>query len=185
MIMGQSGSGKSTFLSLIAGLDRVKEGRILYRGRDLSERNLDRYRAAEIGVIFQNFNLIKNLSAVENILLSERISTGRPGEKKSVLELLSRLGIHEETAKRRVMHISGGEQQRVAIARALSHDPEILIADEPTGNLDGKNSSEIMDIFRKLAHEEQKCVIVVSHSEQLRSFADRVYTLKNQGLLEK
>ena len=181
MITGKSGSGKSTFLSLLSGLDRVKEGegRILYQGCDLSGMNPDRYRAKEVGVIFQGFNLIRNYSAVENILLSQNISFQGERERtkpdsKKVLELLSGLGIGRETAGRKVMHISGGEQQRVAIARALSHDPEVLIADEPTGNLDKENARDIMNIFRRLAHEEKKCVIVVSHSEESKKYADEI-----------
>ena len=177
ILTGKSGAGKSTFLSLLSGLDRVNEGRILYKDRDLSKMNLDRYRASEIGVIFQSYNLLKNCSAVENILLSERISRGKKGDRKQVYELLKRLGISEETAERKVMHISGGEQQRVCIARALSHSPEIVMADEPTGNLDEANSHEIMRIFRRLAHEEGRCVIVISHTEKMWSYGDEIYTI--------
>ncbi|MBO4389529.1 MAG: ABC transporter ATP-binding protein [Lachnospiraceae bacterium] len=177
ILTGKSGAGKSTFLSLLSGLDRVNEGRILYKDRDLSKMNLDRYRASEIGVIFQSYNLLKNCSAVENILLSERISRGKKGDRKQVYELLKRLGISEETAERKVMHISGGEQQRVCIARALSHSPEIVMADEPTGNLDEANSCEIMRIFRRLAHEEGRCVIVISHTEKMWSYGDEIYTI--------
>ena len=177
ILTGKSGAGKSTFLSLLSGLDRVNEGRILDKDRDLSKMNLDRYRASEIGVIFQSYNLLKNCSAVENILLSERISRGKKGDRKQVYELLKRLGISEETAERKVMHISGGEQQRVCIARALSHSPEIVMADEPTGNLDEANSCEIMRIFRRLAHEEGRCVIVISHTEKMWSYGDEIYTI--------
>ena len=177
ILTGKSGAGKSTFLSLLSGLDRVNEGRILYKDRDLSKMNLDRYRASEIGVIFQSYNLLKNCSAVENILLSERISRGKKGDRKQVYELLKRLGISEETAERKVMNISGGEQQRVCIARALSHSPEIVMADEPTGNLDEANSHEIMRIFRRLAHEEGRCVIVISHTEKMWSYGDEIYTI--------
>ncbi len=185
IITGRSGAGKSTFLSLISGLDRVSGGRIMYKEKDISQMNLDAYRAKAIGVIFQNFNLLKNYSAVENILLSERISLKKKGDSKKVLELLERLGISNETARRRVMHISGGEQQRVSIARALSHDPEVVMADEPTGNLDEKNSREIMKIFRRLAHDEDKCVIVVSHSEKMWDYADEIYYVEGKKVVRR
>ena len=175
ILAGKSGAGKSTFLSLISGLDKVNEGRITYKNEDLSKMNLDKYRATDIGVIFQNFNLLKNCSAVENIMLSESISLKKKDDKSKVLELLESLGISKETAERKVMHISGGEQQRVSIARALSHNPEMVMADEPTGNLDEANSREIMEIFKKLAHEEGKCVIVISHSEKMWDYADEIY----------
>jgi len=185
ILTGKSGAGKSTFLSLISGLDRVSEGRIFYKDRDLSELNLDKYRATEIGVIFQSFNLLKNRNAIENILLSERISLKKKGDSGKVVELLEKLGISKETAGRRVMHISGGEQQRVSIARALSHSPEIVMADEPTGNLDEANSREIMEIFRKLAHEDGKCVIVISHSEKMWNYADEIYSVDGKKVEAK
>ena len=180
IVTGRSGAGKSTFLSLISGLDRVSEGRIMYKDRDLAGLDLDAYRARDIGVIFQSFNLLKNCTAVENILLSERISLKKKGSEEQALALLERLGIPKETAKRRVQHISGGEQQRVSIARALSHSPEIVMADEPTGNLDETNSKEIMEIFARLAHEEGKCVIVVSHSGNTLKYADEILSVEGK-----
>ena len=180
ILTGKSGAGKSTFLSLIAGLDRVSEGRIVYKDKDLAGMDLDAYRAKDIGVIFQNFNLLKNCSAVENILLSERISLKKKGDEEEVLGLLKSLGISKETASRKVRHISGGEQQRVSIARALSHSPEIVMADEPTGNLDEENSREIMQIFRRLAHDEGKCVIVISHSGKMWDYADEILSVEDR-----
>ncbi|MBP5491331.1 MAG: ABC transporter ATP-binding protein [Clostridiales bacterium] len=180
VLTGRSGAGKSTFLSLLAGLDKVSSGKILYKGKNLCDMDADAYRAREIGVVFQGFNLLKNCSAVENILLSRHISEqsgaklDREKEREEVLSDLSKIGIDPSTAERKVMHISGGEQQRISIARALSHDPDIVIADEPTGNLDAENAHAIMKIFEHLAHDKGKCVIVVTHSTDLRSYGDVV-----------
>ncbi|MBP5159663.1 MAG: ABC transporter ATP-binding protein [Lachnospiraceae bacterium] len=183
MITGKSGAGKSTFLSLLAGLDKVSGGKIYFKDRDLAELDLDSYRAGDIGVVFQSFNLLKNRSAVENILLSDRISGKKDSSEARALELLERLGIPEKTARRYVAHISGGEQQRVSIARAISHDPEIVMADEPTGNLDEDNSREIMQIFKDLAHKEGKCVIVISHSEKMKDYADEVIRVEGKKVV--
>lgn len=180
VLTGRSGAGKSTFLSLLAGLDKVSSGEILYKGKSLSTMDADNYRARDIGVVFQGFNLLKNSSAIENILLSRHISE-KAGYKKAsgdereiVIRDLEKLGIDKATAERKVMHVSGGEQQRISIARAISHDPDIVIADEPTGNLDENNAQGIMKIFEHLAHDEGKCVIVVTHSPSLRSYGDVV-----------
>jgi len=174
-IVGKSGAGKSTLLSLISGLDLCTDGTILYGSKDLSTINRDEYRAKNIGVIFQGYNLLTNFTAVENIVLSMNISGSRAkGKKESAYKLLSELGIDRETADRKILHLSGGEQQRVGIARALSHHPDIVIADEPTGNLDGDATKGIMDIFVRLAHEENKCVIIVTHSKEVAAYADKI-----------
>ena len=179
-IVGKSGAGKSTLLSLISGLDLCTDGMILYGDEDLSAMNRDEYRAKNIGVIFQGYNLLTNCSAVENIVLSMNISGNRAkGKKENAYKLLSELGIDRETADRKILHLSGGEQQRVGIARALSHDPDIIIADEPTGNLDGETTKGIMDIFVRLAHEENKCVIIVTHSKEVAAYADKIMRIAN------
>lgn len=179
-IVGKSGAGKSTLLSLISGLDLCTNGAILYGDKDLRAMNRDEYRAKNIGVIFQGYNLLTNCSAVENTVLSMNISGSRTkGKKESAYTLLSRLGIDRETADRKILQLSGGEQQRVGIARALSHNPDILIADEPTGNLDGDTAKGIMDIFVRLAHEENKCVIIVTHSKEVAAYADRIMRIAN------
>ena len=179
-IVGKSGAGKSTLLSLISGLDLCTGGAIYYGDKDLSAMNRDEYRAKNIGVIFQGYNLLINCSAVENIVLSMNISGNRSaGKKASAYKLLSEVGIDRETADRKVLQLSGGEQQRVGIARALSHDPDIIIADEPTGNLDGETAKGIMDIFLRLAHEENKCVIIVTHSKEVASYADVIMRIAN------
>lgn len=174
-IVGKSGSGKSTMLSLIAGLDICKDGDILYENKSLRRINRDEYRAKGIGVIFQSYNLINNASAVRNIVLSMHISDSPEKDKKAfAYSLLEKVGIDRETADRPVLKLSGGEQQRVGIARALSHNPNIIIADEPTGNLDGDTEKEILKIFTSLAHDEGKCVIIVTHSKKVTSIADVV-----------
>lgn len=182
-IMGKSGAGKSTLLSLISGLDLCTDGTIEFNGRDMRELDRDQYRARSIGVIFQGYNLLTNATALENVILSMSISGVKSTHKKDdALTLLNKVGIDEETARRLVLKLSGGEQQRVGIARALSHQPEIVIADEPTGNLDGETEENIMNIFRTLAHEENKCVIVVTHSKSVLQYADEIWGL-NQGRL--
>ena len=182
-IMGKSGAGKSTVLSLISGLDVASEGEILYDGRDLKLMDRDNYRAKNIGVIFQGYNLLTNASALENIILSMNISDSKAADKREfALDLLEKVGIDQETANRKVLKLSGGEQQRVGIARALSHDPDIIIADEPTGNLDGDTEKNIMGILQDLAHTSGKCVIVVTHSKAVSRYADELWGL-NQGKL--
>lgn len=182
-IMGKSGSGKSTLLSLLSGLDVPTSGKVLYKGEDVSRFNRDEYRSQKIGVIFQSYNLLTNATAVENIVLSMNVSGVKEKNKKQfVLDLLKKLDIDEETARRKVLKMSGGEQQRVGIARALSHNPDIVIADEPTGNLDGDTEEMIMEILKKLAHEENKCVIVVTHSKAVSRYADELWGL-NRGKL--
>lgn len=183
VIMGKSGAGKSTLLSLISGLDLPTEGDVRFQGKSLKQMDRDVYRAKSIGVIFQGYNLLTNATALENIVLSMNISGSKVKEKKRfALQLLAQVGIDEETANRKVLKLSGGEQQRVGIARALSHNPQIIIADEPTGNLDGDTEENIMGILQRLAQDENKCVIVVTHSKQVSKYADELWGL-NQGNL--
>lgn len=182
-MVGKSGSGKSTLLSLMAGLDVVSEGLVEYNGKDLKTLDRDVYRAKNIGVIFQSFNLLTTLSALENIVLSMNISESDVKDKETfALNLLERLGINEELAKRKVLNLSGGEQQRVAIARALSHNPDVMIADEPTANLDEDTAASIMEILQSLAKDEGKCVIIVSHSRQVASYVDALYGINGGNI---
>lgn len=154
-ITGPSGAGKTTLLSLISGLAVPTEGKVLIDGEDLAKRDRYRFRSHDIGVIFQSFNLLPNLTVAENIILSMEASGksfDRP--KKDIVDgLLGQVHLPKEYANERILHLSGGEQQRVAIARALSYDPAIIVADEPTGNLDLATQDDIMGIFRKLAHD--------------------------------
>lgn len=182
-IVGKSGAGKSTLLSLISGLDLCTSGSVLYDGEDMKTLDRDAYRAKGIGVIFQGYNLLTNATVMDNILLSIDISGSKLENKKEyAYQLLESVGIDREQANRKVLKLSGGEQQRVGIARALSHDPDVIIADEPTGNLDPETEANIMDILLTLAHEKNTCVIVVTHSKGVAKYADEVYALSNGRL---
>lgn len=179
-IMGKSGAGKTTLLSLIAGLDICHNGEVLINGQDIKNINRDQYRAKSIGVIFQSYNLLMNMTAVENIVLSMNISGSQTKNKKaSAYDLLEKVGIDRETANRKILKLSGGEQQRVSIARALAHNPGIIIADEPTGNLDHDTERAIMDIFTRLAKQENKCIILVTHSKKVATYADFCWYISN------
>lgn len=183
-IIGKSGAGKTTLLSLLSGLDTTTEGTIMCEADDLSKSNRDDYRAHKIGIIFQGYNLLVNKTAYENIELSMSISKSEHrGDRKYILQLLESVGIDEDTAYRKVLKLSGGEQQRVGIARALSHDPKIILADEPSGNLDHETENEIIKILVDLAHEQNKCVIIVSHSRKVTRFADEIWTMKKGKLV--
>lgn len=175
-ILGKSGSGKTTLLSLLAGLDKHVEGVMLYKGNILKEKELDNYRAKHVSIIFQNYNLIDYLTAVENI---EFITN------KNARPILHELGILKEDMDRNVLQLSGGQQQRVAIGRALTSETEILLADEPTGNLDEKTAKEIAEILKNTAHRKKKCVIVVTHSLEVAKYADVVLNLKEGKLFEE
>lgn len=184
-IMGKSGAGKSTMLSVLAGLDVATKGELLYKDIDVKKIDRDQYRAKDIGVIFQSYNLLLGATAVENIVLSMNISGSKTKHKKeAAYQLLERVGIDKESADRKVLKLSGGEQQRVGIARAIAHDPDIMIADEPTGNLDEKTETVIMSILTRLAHEMDKCVIVVTHSKTVAAYADVLLRL-NGGTLTR
>jgi putative ABC transport system ATP-binding protein len=185
-IVGKSGSGKSTMLSLIAGLDVCSAGEILYEGNDLRKVDRDQYRSIEIGVIFQAFNLITSMTAVENIVFSMQISKSVERDKKEyAYKLLERVGVDRDTAARPVLKLSGGEQQRVAIARALSHNPKVIVADEPTGNLDHETEDAVLKILSALARDEGKCVIIVTHSRKVTQIADEMIGIRKGTLLEQ
>ncbi|MGI6270695.1 MAG: ABC transporter ATP-binding protein [Candidatus Howiella sp.] len=176
-IVGKSGAGKTTLLSVLSGLAEPSSGRILYNGEDVSRMNKYDFRSKCIGVIFQNFNLLTKLTAVENVVLSMEISGIREkGKTDHAYQILESVGIDREEADRRVLKLSGGQQQRVAIARTLAYSPDIILADEPTGNLDGETQGEIISIFKRLA-SEGKCVIVVTHSPEVAKSADKIYEL--------
>ena len=177
-IKGKSGSGKTTLLSLITGLEKCTEGQILYDGKTLKKMNLDRYRNTDIGIVFQSYNLLPRLTAIENIMVSMEISKVKVKNKKQkALELMKSVGLSEVHSKRKILKLSGGEQQRIAIARSLSYNPKIIIADEPTGNLDKDTESEILKIFKNLAKNENKCVIIVTHSQNVCNEVDTIYEL--------
>ena len=184
-IIGKSGAGKTTLLSILSGLAKPKSGSIMYDGRDIKKIDKYKFRSKYIGVIFQSFNLITKFTALENVILSMNIAGYRQRKKRDKsLELLKSVGLDESEANRRVLKLSGGQQQRVAIARALSYDAEIILADEPTGNLDSETQSEIMAIFRSLA-DSGKCVILVSHSPEVAALCDEKYELIKYSKKEK
>ncbi len=177
-IKGKSGSGKTTLLSLISGLEKCVEGNIYYEDNNLKDMNLDKYRSTNIGIVFQSFNLLPHLTALENVILSMDINKIYKKEKKErAYKLLESVGIDKEKANRRVLKLSGGEQQRVAIARSLSYNPKVILADEPTGNLDKDTENDILNIFKKLAKEENKCIIIVTHSDNVAKNVDEVFEL--------
>lgn len=177
-ITGRSGAGKTTLLSLLSQLTKPTEGKILYNGLDVSEVDQYLYRSQYAGVIFQSFYLLMHLTAVENVMLSMDIAgVKKENNRAYAMKLLEKVGLSKEESQRRILKLSGGQQQRVAIARAVSYDPAILLADEPTGNLDEDTQDEIMEIFKGLAYEEQKCIILVTHSPVVASLADEVYAL--------
>lgn len=183
-IIGKSGAGKSTLLSLVSGLDTCTMGEVLYKDKNLKEIDRDDYRAKNVGVIFQGYNLLLNATAKENILLSMNISGVKEKNKSEfVYNLLKDVGIDSDKADRKILNLSGGEQQRIGIARAIAHNPDIIIADEPTGNLDSETEEKIMNILVSLAHDHNKCVIIVTHSKKVCTYLDEIWGLKGGKLL--
>lgn len=176
-IVGRSGAGKTTLLSLLSGLDSPTEGTVLFKDKDIRKIDRYKYRSKYVGIIFQSFNLLPHLTAIENVILSMDVSGMKyKNKKEKAMELLNKVGLSEEEAKRRVLKLSGGQQQRVAIARTLSYEPEVILADEPTGNLDKETEDEIVGIFQTLA-KEGKCIIIVTHSQEVAQQADEVKKL--------
>ena len=181
-IVGRSGSGKSTLISLLAGLDEPKTGEIYINGEPLSKMDRDKFRRENVGMIFQSYYLLPQLTARENVELSLELAKKTENKKKLANELLEQVGLTEFHGKKRAVQLSGGEQQRVAIARAIAPNPPIILADEPTGNLDNANSDNIVKILKELAHEDNKCVIVITHASEVAAEADVVYKM-NDGYL--
>ena len=172
-ILGPSGCGKTTLLSLLGGLDSPSSGQILYQGEDIAKTGLADHRRSHVAFIFQSYNLIDYLTPVENVALTA---------KHPPLPILEQLGLTAEEAKRNVLKLSGGQQQRVAIARALASDAQVILADEPTGNLDEDTAAEITAILKDSAHKSGKCVVIVTHSKELAKEADVVFRLRKGDL---
>ncbi|OQO70798.1 ABC transporter [Enterococcus villorum] len=180
-ILGASGSGKTTFLSLISGLDHPKEGKVYYEEKQLSKIGLRNYRKNDVSIIFQAYNLLPYLSAVDNVLTAMEISkTGHKNNRQIALDSLARVGIDETLAKKQVTKLSGGQQQRVAIVRAICCNHQLIVADEPTGNLDENTSQEIVQLFQEIAHEQNRCIIIVTHEQEVAKKCDEVFELKNK-----
>jgi len=172
-ILGASGGGKTTLLSLIGGLDVPTGGEIMLQGENIDEIGLEDYRRHHVSFIFQSYNLIDYMTPIENVNLTSKVAA---------MPILESVGLTKEEAKRNVLKLSGGQQQRVAIARALASEATILLADEPTGNLDEETAMNIVTLLKESAYEHQKCVIIVTHSLDVARQADVVYSLKKGNL---
>jgi putative ABC transport system ATP-binding protein len=186
-ILGPSGSGKTTLLSLIGALEKTQSGNIRFDGKRLEDIGYTNYRKNHQAIVFQQFNLIPYMTPLENLLNVMNITSNElPKDKeKTALALLNRLGIVESKARRNVLTLSGGEQQRVAIARALSTNVGLILADEPTGNLDSATQREIVAILRSLATDYDTCVIVVTHSDEVAKTSDIQLHLRDGKLIEQ
>lgn len=186
-IVGPSGSGKSTLMSLLGGLDKPNVGSIEVDGEDitkLKDHSLIRYRAKNVGFVFQGYNLVPNLTALENVMLPmEFAGVAKNQRRPRAEELLNQVGITDDKQRRKPARLSGGEQQRVAIARALANHPKLVLADEPTGNLDSANGKMIFNLLHKLAKEEETTIIVVTHDLSIAGKTDKTFKLAD-GKLE-
>jgi len=185
-IIGKSGSGKSTLLNLISGIDRPDSGEVWIGGtllNGLSEKELTLIRRNRVGIVFQFFNLIPTLSVIENVRLPRELNGSRDSECKAEAEkLLAMVGL-EDRLNSYPDVLSGGEQQRVAIARALINDPDVILADEPTGNLDEETAGDILKLLLSVAGESGKTMIIATHSSEIINYADKVYSLHNGNLI--
>ncbi len=175
-ILGPSGSGKTTLLSLLGGLDTPTQGSVLFDGEDITAKGLEHHRRNHISLIFQSYNLIDYMTPTENVQLTAKLDAG---------PILERLGLEQDEITRNVLKLSGGQQQRVAIARALASDAPVILADEPTGNLDADTAEEITTILKESAHAFGKCVVVVTHSDEVAKQADVVLEIKRGHLKER
>ena len=175
-ILGPSGSGKTTLLSLLGGLDVPTQGSVLFDGEDITTKGLEHHRRNHISLIFQSYNLIDYMTPVENVRLTAKLDA---------TPILERLGLEQDEIARNVLKLSGGQQQRVAIARALASDAPVILADEPTGNLDADTAEEITAILKESAHAFGKCVVVVTHSGEVAKQADVVLEIKRGHLKER
>ena len=173
-ILGVSGSGKTILLSLLAGLDEPQSGKILYNNQDIREKGYENHRKNNVSLIFQNYNLIDYMTPLENLKIVN------PKADKTIL---NELGLKDDEIKRNVLKLSGGQQQRVAIARTLVANSPVILADEPTGNLDSDTEEEIIEILKTSAHKHGKCVIVVTHSKDLANKSDVILELKDKKLV--
>ncbi|MGL4772422.1 MAG: ABC transporter ATP-binding protein [Clostridium sp.] len=182
-IIGPSGSGKTTFLALASGLDNSKKGEISYEGKSLSEIGLGKFRNKCVSIVFQGYNLLNYMTALQNVVSAMEIKKIKVDNKKEkALEMLKRVGLTEEMANKKVLKLSGGQQQRVAIARALVSESDLIIADEPTGNLDEKTSIEIINLIKDIVSKDGKTVLMVTHNKDIAKESHEVYGLKNRRL---
>lgn len=184
-IVGASGSGKTTTIVLAGGLDKPKAGKVLFKGNDTAKIGLNKYRRNDISIVFQSYNLIHYMNAYENVANAIEIANIKvPNKKEYCLRILDDLGLSQEQCFRDIRKLSGGQQQRVAIARAIAKDVDLILADEPTGNLDEKNSRDILKTFIDLAHNNNKCVIIVTHSPSLAKRCDVQLKINEGQIIE-
>lgn len=184
-IVGASGSGKTTTIVLAGGLDKPKAGKVLFKGNDTAKIGLNKYRRNNISIVFQSYNLIHYMNAYENVANAIEIANIKvPNKKEYCLRILDDLGLSQEQCFRDIRKLSGGQQQRVAIARAIAKDVDLILADEPTGNLDEKNSRDILKTFIDLAHNNNKCVIIVTHSPSLAKRCDVQLKINEGQIIE-
>ena len=182
-IIGPSGSGKTTFLALASALDTPKNGVVLYEGKDIKKIGLTNFRNKFVSVVFQSYNLLPYMTALQNVLTAMEITGSKHKNKKAVaIKMLQKVGISESQSNQKVLTLSGGQQQRVSIARALCCDADLIVADEPTGNLDEETAQEIVQLFQELAYKEGKCVIVVTHDQDIAKLSDTVIKLTKGNL---
>lgn len=178
-ILGSSGSGKTTFLALASGLDTPKFGDILFSGENINNIGLTNFRNKNIGIVFQSYNLIPYMTSLQNVLTAMEITKNKiENRKHKAYDLLENMGLTKDETNRNVLKLSGGQQQRVAIARAIATEGDLILADEPTGNLDHDTAIEIIKLLKTLAHENNKCVIVVTHSNDVAAESDVILNLK-------
>ena len=184
-IVGESGAGKSTLISLLAGLDLPTAGELIFDGRNLRRMKPSQYRVRHVGLVFQGYNLLLRQTALDNVIVPLYLS-GTPGAewKARAAALLEEVGISPEKHRRTILQLSGGEQQRVAVARAVANRPDLIIADEPTGNLDERNAAHVVSILRGETQREDRCVIMVTHNRELAKQADVTLCLREGGLWE-
>ena len=178
-ILGQSGSGKTTFLSLLAGLDSPKAGEIYLEDNDINKSGLTNYRKNSVSTIFQAYNLMTHMTARQNVQTALEISN-KPVDNAKIEELFKLVGIPKEMIDKPVLQLSGGQQQRVAIVRALATEHDLIIADEPTGNLDEETTQDIVNIFKDIAHKQNKTVIIVTHETDVAQETDVTFELKKK-----
>ena len=179
-VVGASGSGKTTTLSLSSGLDKPDEGKVLFKGKDIQEIGLNKYRREDISIVFQSYNLIYYMNALENVMSALEIAgIKRKDKKEYCLSILEQLGLSKEECKRDVRQLSGGQQQRVAIARAIINDPVVVIADEPTGNLDPESSKEIMNLLEEISHRGTTIVMVTHDRQMVNTYKHRTITIES------
>ncbi|MGL4522391.1 MAG: ABC transporter ATP-binding protein [Bacilli bacterium] len=182
-IVGPSGSGKTTLLSVLSGLESPKSGKLVFASTEITGRKVAEYRSKDVSIVFQNYNLLTYMTALQNVTTAMEIRGMKENVRQQARIFLQEVGLSEQHIDQPILTLSGGQQQRVAIARALACGAEIIFADEPTGNLDAKTAKEIMTLFQRIAKEENKCVILVTHDQKVTEACDVTLTIQNEKLV--